>query len=1063
MKIATLTCPHCGSSDTKYNPVKSYWRCRNDACEETFEGAFPTELHTEGSQLFKSQKIFISYGHDQNTELVKELKTRLEKAGHQIWIDYEQIDKAQDWRYQITKGIRESDRVLSFLSKHSVRDPGVCLDEIGIALSDRHGAIATLLVEPENEVKAPASVSHIQYFNLSNWREKREQGDAVWQTWLDEQGRQILEIIARETGFAGEMDSLKQKLTPLAQHQLLGSLVKQVFVGRDWVFKAIEQWRTGQLNQPLFLVSGGPGMGKSMLAAQLAHYSRLHAVAYHFCRWDSDESRRPHAFICNLAYQLAARNGNYRSTLLWKIDDLNTRKPLHDWTPNDLFSQLICEAGAGAIDGGQINDRMLVVIDALDEAPEIAALLARRFSTLEGQLPPWMCIVATSRPEQQIPESLSTFSSQFPIQESDQNNQADLAAYVETWSAALTTPLPKQLKTALVKRSEGSIYYLVLAREGSLTKKIDLSNPNDLPEGLHGWYERWFDRQFGGQAEQWARAKPLLRVLCACPVPLPLTVANNVLGWRNEEDEEILSPFGALIRWDNKKIQFAHRSFADWLTKTTGPYRINSVEGRIQLGKYLWDRIFLLLNAKSPEFGHFILPKLLIDTETEQRQEIWGKRTKPLLILQQLQNNLAKFHSLKIQQARILLAELTMQVAESQFGLDSIDIAGPKQYLANLLRIEGDYAKAEPLLRQALAIREKIQGTKHIETAKTLNDLAVLIHAKGDYKDAMPYYERSIGIHKELLGSHDQQTATAMLTLANLYEAVGNYAEAERLQYSVLAIRERIFGEKHLATATSRANLGNLLHSMGLYSMAEPLCQSARVIREGTLGLENPDTATSLDNVAALFHAMGNFEESESLQTKALEIRKKILGVDHPSTATSHNNLGAVLRAKGELTKAELHCRRALEIWEKYLGPTHPKTGTSLNNLGMLLHKKQEYESAMSYFKRALAIWERSVGHEHPDTAGCLDNMATTLREQDLIEDAFTYCIKGLEIRKKVLGARHPDTANSLDNLGRLFAARGLMPQAKLYLMEASEIRQASLGLHHPKTVSTLLAIETLA
>ncbi len=66
----------------------------------------------------------------------------------------------------------DSNKVLSFLSKYSTRDPGVCLDEIAIAIGVKGGNIQTILVEGEVDVKPPASINHIQWLDMHDWQEK---------------------------------------------------------------------------------------------------------------------------------------------------------------------------------------------------------------------------------------------------------------------------------------------------------------------------------------------------------------------------------------------------------------------------------------------------------------------------------------------------------------------------------------------------------------------------------------------------------------------------------------------------------------------------------------------------------------------------------------------------------------------------------------------------------------------------------------------------------------------------------------------------------------------------
>ena len=66
-------------------------------------------------------RIFMSYGHDVNAPLVERIQEDLRARGHEVWIDSAQIRTGDEWRSRITRGILDSDYVLAFLSRHSVR------------------------------------------------------------------------------------------------------------------------------------------------------------------------------------------------------------------------------------------------------------------------------------------------------------------------------------------------------------------------------------------------------------------------------------------------------------------------------------------------------------------------------------------------------------------------------------------------------------------------------------------------------------------------------------------------------------------------------------------------------------------------------------------------------------------------------------------------------------------------------------------------------------------------------------------------------------------------------
>jgi hypothetical protein len=89
-------------------------------------------------------RIFLSYGHDRNTRLVDRVRADLQEHGHDVWIDTSEIKSGDDWRRRIVDGLKASDWTLGFLSRYSARDPGVCLDELAIALHAQGGTIATV-------------------------------------------------------------------------------------------------------------------------------------------------------------------------------------------------------------------------------------------------------------------------------------------------------------------------------------------------------------------------------------------------------------------------------------------------------------------------------------------------------------------------------------------------------------------------------------------------------------------------------------------------------------------------------------------------------------------------------------------------------------------------------------------------------------------------------------------------------------------------------------------------------------------------------------------------------
>ncbi|MBE9089862.1 tetratricopeptide repeat protein [Microcystis aeruginosa LEGE 11464] len=369
---------------------------------------------------------------------------------------------------------------------------------------------------------------------------------------------------------------------------------------------------------------------------------------------------------------------------------------------------------------------------------------------------------------------------------------------------------------------------------------------------------------------------------------------------------------------------------------------------------------------------------------------------------------------------------------------------------------QGKYNEAIPLAEQALAIRKKVLGDNHPNTARSLNNLAGLYESQGRYSEAEPLYKQALAIKKQQLGDNHPSTATSLNNLAALYRVQGRYSEAEPLYQQALAIRRKQLGDNHPNTARSLNNLASLYQNQGRYSEAEPLYKQALAIFKQQLGDNHPSTATSLNNLAELYRVQGRYSEAEPLYQQALAIRRKQLGDNHPLTATSLNNLAALYESQGRYSEAEPIYKQALAIFKQQLGDNHPSTASSLNNLAGLYESQGRYSEAEPLYKQALAIRKQRLGDNHPSTAVSLGNLAGLYQSQGRYSEAEPLYHRSLAIFKKQLGDNHPDTAVSLNNLALLYYSQGRYSKAEPLYHRSLAIRKQQLGDNHPATATSL-------
>ena len=224
------------------------------------------------------------------------------------------------------------------------------------------------------------------------------------------------------------------------------------------------------------------------------------------------------------------------------------------------------------------------------------------------------------------------------------------------------------------------------------------------------------------------------------------------------------------------------------------------------------------------------------------------------------------------------------------------------------------YSEAEPLLKRALALKEKALGSEHPNVAENLNSLAELYRLQGQYQQAEPLYKHALTINENMLGTEKIEVAQSLNYLALLYDDQEKYELAESLYIRALDIWEKVLGPEHPDVASVLSNLAGLYSTQGKYAQAEPLYKRSLAIKEKTLGPIHPYVATDLNNLALHYSAQGKYAQAEPLYKRALEIWEKVLGPEHPEVATGLSNLARLYQKTNRGEEAELLLKRASQI-----------------------------------------------------------------------------------------------------------------------------------------------------
>ena len=1096
-----MKCIYCGSEDVIYRKFHHIWECQN--CGESFDP-------DERERMTEEINVFFSYAHDdKNSEngavVVDRLKQLIEeKSGGKIkiWLDTYSIPRNKDWRELITGGIVESDRFVGFMSRKALRDPGVCRDELGIAVGSRYGIISCVLLEGERTLNPPAEFTERQWIDLSDWKKKRDEGKAEFERFLNDAADELIGILRdpETLRFNHEVKKLKESLGISAVDEMtrIDELLKFKMTGRGWLEDRINTWLNDKNGSRVMTLYADPGAGKSLFSAHF-QFANPNVIAALACDSRSEEYSQTDKITDRLAYLIALRLPDYRRQLMHILTDKNTLAK----TGHDRFNTLIATPLSRVIDGER--SAKLIIIDGLDEAKSGA--LAEFIRSYHDKLKPYIRILITARPERMLRRQLAP-SAEFSCTELNlddyaEMNDADIRQYYEENLEDLLKDRTgcDIFMNRLVEASSGIFYYAFTILP-QLRESLEKGEPLEgmtFPKGLNALLLKTFLRKFGepdasGSVEKYnAFVREPLSMVAASPYALPLKTLQKMQGWTNARLEDFLRPLETMLDLSGGFIRLFHKSFTDWLndSKASAAFYAPKEDGIRSLAA----ACFKAFEQGADEMDTYELAnasRLLRSAGMKKEYEQLTDSSEYTSALKKL----AKAYADDRQHERA--AELYLEYARI-FKEKCENSGDPDQaheavwgniYACDALVDMLDYTAAEVAANAALRISEKF-AEKYPEDPNLQRDLSVsynnlgdIAKARNDYNAAEGYHAKALEIGERLAEKYpddpkmQRDLSVSYERLGGIAEARNDYNAAEGYYAKALEIGEKL-AEKYpddpkmqRDLSVSYERLGGIAEARNDYNAAEGYYAKALEIDE-RLAEKYPDDPNLQRDLSISYNKLGDvakarndYKAAEGYYAKALEISER-LAENYPDDpkmqrdlSVSYNKLGDVAKARNDYKAAEGYYAKALEISEK-LAEKYPEDpqmqrdlSVSYERLGDIAETRNDYKAAEGYYSKALEIREK-LAEKYPDDPNLQRDLSVSYNKLGDIAKARNdykaaegYYAKALEISEK-LAEKYPDDPNlqrdlsvSYNKLGDIAEARNDYKAAEVYYSKALEIRE---------------------
>jgi WD40 repeat protein len=402
----------------------------------------------------------------------------------------------------------------------------------------------------------------------------------------------------------------------------------QGFTGREWVFQAIDEWLADPQGARAFLLTGGPGTGKTAIAAQLVRmaegevpadpYPHLGAGSiqfFQFCQAFHNDTLDPLRFTKHLSLHLAGAYPPFAEALteagardpgIHVVQEVGTAERAL------VVGTIIQELHIGNLSARVAFDRVvagplkqipqadppgaiLILLDALDEAltypgETLVDLLAHILDD-PRDLPDRVRFLLTSRPDERVTHLLGQ-----PVLDLIDDAPADVddvRAYTHRRLPALAEPRRSDLADRIANASKGNFLY---ARYVIDDLPPDLDQVEDpaglpLPEDLHDVYRQFLERELGRSLDTWDDDyAPLLGVLAVARGD-GLTSAQlaGVTKQRGNRMRRLLRTCGQYLAGPQPEGPFRiyHQSFREFLLEDSR-FKIYPSEANQDVADYCW-------------------------------------------------------------------------------------------------------------------------------------------------------------------------------------------------------------------------------------------------------------------------------------------------------------------------------------------------------------------------------------------------------------------------------------------------------------------------------------------
>jgi eukaryotic-like serine/threonine-protein kinase len=365
----------------------------------------------------------------------------------------------------------------------------------------------------------------------------------------------------------------------------------------------------------------------------------------------------------------------------------------------------------------------------------------------------------------------------------------------------------------------------------------------------------------------------------------------------------------------------------------------------------------------------------------------------------------------------------------------------------------GDYARAEPLLKSAVALGANPQVPADVR-ARNLVRLAWSEVERSLVDAAMQHTDEAIGIITGAGSIAARELAGARRLKAQIHTASGDADKAEPLLRELLASDRAEHGADSREMAEDWALLAHTLDELSRYDESIAAGHEALRIDRALHGMRSTAAAIDLNDLGLTLSHKGDYSAAEKALQEALDIKLQLYGTDHRETLTARANLFMAQEKQGRYAEGLSGRLQLLEDQKRLLGPDHADhVAKALNMIGLDYIMLGRFDEAETAFRESLATWKNMQGSSEEERIGPLGNLPIALQMKGDYMEAEKMLRETLELDRR----NYPENSEWLNQdrgyLGNLLRLQHRYPEALNELGAAIAAVESAVSGADPVTV----------